>query len=84
MLLWELLGTWNYDKTQHKEDDKIQWSYELPPNRNESNQNENVCSWQPHGIIPHSLYPAPTVSCEGNCREAPVYPPTTTHTSTPD
>lgn len=44
------------------EDDKNQWGYELPPNKNESNQNENICSWHPHGIIPHSLHPAPTVS----------------------
>lgn len=40
------------------EGDKNQWGYELPPNRNESNQNENVCSWQPHGIIPQWHYPS--------------------------
>lgn len=47
--------TKNSIKKATTEDDKNQWGYELLPNRNESNQNENVCSWQPHGIITHSL-----------------------------
>lgn len=39
---------------------------ELPPNRNESIRRKMQ--------QPLTVYPVPTVSCEGICRETPMYP----------
>lgn len=81
---WWYFGNWkthwtngiltkNSIKEATTEDDQKQWECELPPNRNESNQNENGCSLQPHGTIIHSL-PMPTVTWNGICWETHVYP----------